>query len=280
VTTASPISADVAGIRTIAPAKRRLRLRDVIATWPITRVVAARDLTLRHKQSVLGPLWNLIQPLGMLAAFAFIFDGVAQVDTSGIPYGLFALVGVTVYGFLQLTLMFGVRTHLSSYRLIKRVACPRLALINGSLIASLVQPAMMLALTFVAIVLTGHDLTLNAFALPLCIAWLVLFMWTVMLVLPTLNVRWRDISQLTPLALQGGIFLSPVGYPLSEAPDSLEWLLVINPVSGLIEAWRWCLLGAPVDLLPILVAVGWTLALGIGGWQLFVRWEIKFADII
>src|SRR5689334_11053720 len=91
-------------LRVIRPVRRRIRIPDLWASLPVTRMVASRDIKIKYKQAALGPLWLLIAPLGLLAAVTIAFYGVTKVDTSGVPYVLFALVGLCVWIYIQLTL--------------------------------------------------------------------------------------------------------------------------------------------------------------------------------
>jgi ABC-type polysaccharide/polyol phosphate export permease len=264
----------------IAPAKSLVRIRDIWTTLPVVRVLAVRDFKARYKQSALGPLWLLIEPLGVLGAFTVIFNGVSKVDTHGIPYALFALVGVTVWSFFQPSLAFGVRCHTSNKRLINSVACPRIAFVTATVAGSVPQLALTLVLLLIAVVaLTGVP-PAGAVLLPLCIAWLVVLSYSLVLALSALNVRFRDVSSIVPFILQGALFLSPIGYPASAAPPGIATVLTLNPLTGLIETWRWCLLGSAVSILSVLIALGWTAVLAVGGWLVFKRLEPKFADVI
>jgi lipopolysaccharide transport system permease protein len=116
--------------------------------------------------------------------------------------------------------------------------------------------------------------------LPLLVAALVVLVWSLTLVFASLNVRFRDVSNVVPFILQGGLFLTPVGYPLSSVDGWLEVLLYLNPFTGIIELWRWSLLGSSVDPGLVAVTAGVTLLALVLGWRLFSRLETRFADII
>jgi ABC-2 type transport system permease protein len=262
------------------PAKRRVQIRDAWGSLPITRVLAVRDFKVRHKQAALGPLWLFIQPLGILAAFTVVFNGVAQVDTSGVPYPLFALVGITVWTYVSATLAFGVRTHITNREIIRYVDCPRIAFVTSTILSSLPNLAVPLVFTILGIFALGRELPVNSLLLPVAIAWLLLLLWGLVLGLSAANVRFRDVNALVPFFLQGGIFLTPIAYPLSDVPDKLDEILALNPFTGVIEFWRWCLLGAPLDERAVLIAAAGTVLTTVIGWRLFTRLEVRFADLI
>lgn len=266
--------------RLIVPTRRRVRLRHVVDAWPVTKMLAARDFTLTFKQSALGPVWLVLQPLGMLAAFVVVFDSIADVSTGDVPYAVFSVVGVTVYGFLQLALGFGTRCFVTNKLLIKHVACPRLAVVHAKLLTAVVQPVLMTLVTVVVILAAGWPLPVNVLLWPLMLLWLAVFTWGLVIGLSAANVYFRDVAVLVPYLLQAGLLLSPIAYPLSAAPEGLEPFFIANPVTGLVEAWRWCLLGADVDLLAVGIALGWTVVLPVLAWNMFARLEVRFADVI
>jgi lipopolysaccharide transport system permease protein len=264
----------------IAPARSRVRIPELWTSMPLARTLAVRDFKVRYKQSALGWLWLLIQPLGMLAAFTAVFGGVADVGTDGVPYALFALVGVTVWTFVSSAVATGVRAHVMNLKLIKLVPCPRVAFVTANLIATLPYLAVPLLLTLVAIPLAGRALPVQTFALPLVALWLcvLVFAWT--LLLSAVNVRFRDVAQTIPFLLQSGVFLTPIAYPLSEAGSGLQTLLALNPLAGLLEVWRWCLLGTPPDELALMVSAASTPIVLAAAWYLFSRLEPRFADVV
>lgn len=267
-------------VRRIAPAKTRVVLGDLWRTWPITRMFALRDFTLQFKQSLLGPVWLALQPLGMLGAFTVVFNGITKVGTGKVPYALFSIVGVMVYGYLQLVMTTGSRTLTMNKLLVRQVACPRLPIVTSKVITALVQPTFMLALTLVTLLASGWGLRLNMLLLPVAIGWLVLFAWAILLGVASVNVRYRDASALMPYALQAGLLVSPIAYPLSAAPASFEWLFILNPISGIVETWRWCLLGTPLNVEALAASVGWTVLLAVGNWRLFRRLEVGMGDVV
>jgi lipopolysaccharide transport system permease protein len=113
--------------RRIEPVPSRLKLGDLFRDFPVVRVLAARDFKVKYKQSVLGPLWLVFQPLALLAAFLVAFRGLAGIEVGGVPYVPFALVGLSVWAFFQASMTIGTASLVSSFHLIKLTPCPRLA---------------------------------------------------------------------------------------------------------------------------------------------------------
>jgi lipopolysaccharide transport system permease protein len=274
-------AARVSLARTVAvPTKKRVRLTEIWGSRELARVVAARDLKVKYKQSLLGPPWLVLQPIGMLAALIVAFHGVANVDTSGVPYIPFALTGLTVWTLTQTTLLNGAQTFVQNALLIRRVACPRIAFVSGALLANLPAPAVVLMGTVITLLVSGEGLPLQALLFPLIAVWLIAFTFLLVCVFASLAVRFRDIQSLLPFWSQAGIFLTPVGYSLSTAPGKVETVLSFNPLSGLMEVTRWSLLGIEPSVLAIVVSVVFTVMLAWVGWQFFARLEPTFADVI
>jgi ABC-type polysaccharide/polyol phosphate export permease len=263
-----------------APATRRVRPREVFTTLPAAKAVAMRAFKARFKQAALGPVWLVGQPLAIIAVFTAVFDGVAQIDTNGIPYALFSVVGVTVYSFLALCLTQGVRAFQKERVVIRNVPCPRVSFPTAAVLTALPTLGLMALASLATAVAVGRGLPLQVLALPLVLGWAVVFGWALVLVLATSNVRYRDVGAMVPFMLQGLLFLSPVAYPASEAPPTMRFVIELNPLTGLIEAGRWSILGSPLDPASVAVGLGWTALLLVAGWQLFTRLEVRFADII
>lgn len=266
--------------RVLVAARRRLRVRDIWATRGVAWMIGLRDVKAKYKQAALGPLWLLIAPLGLLAAVTVAFSGVTDVDTGGIPYMPFALAGLTVWIFVQLSLTIGTQVLIANAQLVRRSPLPRLALVSGSLVGNLPPFAVMLTLS---VVLTAavHELPVQALLLPLLCLWLFVFTFAVTLVVSALAGRYRDLVSAMPLVIQAGIFITPVGYGLQGAPSNIHTLLSLNPLSGMIETWRWALLDMPdPNLSVIAVSAVATVILMIAGWRVFGRLEVEFADFV
>jgi ABC-type polysaccharide/polyol phosphate export permease len=266
--------------RVMVPVTRRVRLSEVWTSLPVTRMVAARDIKIKYKQAALGPLWLVIAPLGLLAAVTIAFYGVTKVNTGGVPYLLFALVGLCVWTYLQLTLITAPLALVSNAVLVRRSSCPRIALVNATLISNWPPLAVTLGVTLIATAAV-RGLPVQALLLPVLLAWLVVLAWGAVVVLAALAARFRDIVAIVPLIVQAGIFVTPVGYPLEGAPANIHRVLAVNPASGMIEAWRWSLLDtADPNVTVIGIAVAWTVVLASLAWYVFGRLEVRLADYI
>jgi lipopolysaccharide transport system permease protein len=280
-------AADIAGspaelieptMRVSVPMRRRVRLRDMWTSLPVGWMLGWRDMKAKYKQSALGPLWLVLQPLGMLAAITIAFSKVTSVNTGDVPYVVFALVGLAVWTYVQMTITVAPQTLPSNEQVVRRSPCPRLAFVTGTLIAVLPPLAVVLTASVAAAAISG-SLGVEALMMPLLVVWLVVLMFGFTLLLTALGGRFRDAVALAPVVVQAGIFLTPVGYPL-DAAGSFAKVLAFNPASGVIESWRWSLLGIAPDGFAIGVALAETVAVVLLGWYVFGRMETRFADYV
>jgi lipopolysaccharide transport system permease protein len=266
--------------RVVVPAKRRVRLADIWRSRRVARVLASRDLKVKYKQSLVGPPWLVLQPLGILGGLVVAFHGVANVNTGGVPYAAFALTGLTVWTCVQTTLLNGVNAFVMNAQLIRRVATPRVAFITGTLLSNLIAPAVILAGAIFTLLVTGQGLPLQALLLPFVAVWVILMTFALLCVFASMSVRFRDVSTLLPFWSQAGLFLSPVGYSLATAPGRTHDVLVLNPLTGLLELTRWSLLGSSMELAPLIVSAVFTIYIVWAGWRTFTRLEMTFADFV
>jgi lipopolysaccharide transport system permease protein len=289
----SPSQAEAASVRAVAgapagliddtlhvtvPVPRRVHLSDIWASRRVGWMLGWRDMKTKYKQSALGPLWLVLQPLGMLAAITIAFSKVTSVNTGNVPYVVFALVGLAVWTYVQMAITVAPQTLPANQQVVRRSPCPRVAFVTGTLISVLPPLAVVLVASVVAAGISG-SLPVEALALPLLVVWLILLMGGFTLLVTALGARFRDAVALAPLVVQAGIFLTPVGYPL-DAAGSFAKVLAFNPVSGVIEGWRWSLLGISPDGFAVAVALAETVAVGLLGWYVFGRMETRFSDYV
>jgi homopolymeric O-antigen transport system permease protein len=267
-------------VQLIRPARRRIKLRQTLEDHQIIRVLAARDLKVKYKQSLLGPLWLVFQPLALLAGFVVGFSGIANVQTGGVPYAVFALPGLTAWSYFQASATIGTACVVSNMPFVRYTPCPRSAFPPAAVIASL--PAFLITAvgTVVAAALAG-DLSPRVILMPLVACWLIVLTLGFVWLTSSLTVRYRDINSALPFLLQVGVFLAPVGYPLDSLSSTAKAVVSLNPLTGVIEAMRWATLSGYKPLAgPIIVSAVMTLVVVTAGWRLFSRLETTMADDI
>lgn len=267
--------------RVIVPAKRRVHLSDLWTSRGVARVIATRDMRVKYKQSLVGPPWLILQPLGILAGLVVAFHGVANVNTGGVSYAAFALTGLTVWTCVQMTLLNGAQAFVLNSLLIRRVATPRIAFLTGTMLANLIAPAVVLVGALIALLAGGYGLPTQALLFPFIALWVIVMTYALLSIFASLTVRFRDVGTLLPFWSQAGLFLTPVGYPLSTAPGKVHDVLVFNPLTGLLELTRWALIGGfTPETLPIIVSAVFTVFVIWAGWRVFTRLETTFADFV
>ena len=272
-------SLELPAARIIRPTKRRLRLADIFRDTSVVRVLAARDFKVKYKQSLLGPLWLLFQPLALLTAFLVAFKGLADVQ-SGVPYVVFALVGLSVWSFFQAAMTIGGASLVTNILLVRFTPCPRFAFPLASIIASLPTLAVT-AVAAVAAAAVSGVLSPRVLILPLGAVWILLLTSGAVALAASFTVRYRDMLSAMPFLLQVGLFLAPVGYPLSELGSTVRALVDLNPLTGVMEAWRWMIIsGYTPSFEPIGVSLVETGLLATLGWLVFARRETTMADEI
>ena len=264
----------------IVPVTRRLKLRDLSRAAPVIRVLAARDFKVKYKQSLLGPLWVVFQPLALLVAFLVAFRGLGDVRSSGVPYVVFALAALSAWTFFQAALTNGAASLISNYSLVRFTPCPRIAFPLAAIISSLPSFAAPAIAGIVAAGVTGR-LSPRVLLLPMDVIWLLTLSAGAVAILASVAVRYRDVLSALPFLLQLGTFLAPVGYSLAGLSPTMRLVVEANPMTGLIEAFRWTVIsGYTPSVGPILFSLVATALLAAVGWRLFTRTEVTMADVI
>jgi lipopolysaccharide transport system permease protein len=267
-------------VRIIRPVKRRVGVSELWRSRGVTREIATRDFKSKYKQSVLGPLWLVFQPIALLLAFLVAFRGLADVQTSGVPYSVFALAGLTAWAFVQAALTIGAASLVSNINYIRFTPCPRPAFPLAAMIASLPAFVVTGLGAIVAAAIAGR-LSPKVVLLPFGLLWLLLLMFGVVAILSALAVRYRDIISALPFLLQVGLFLAPVGYSLAELSSTVRVVVELNPLTGVIEGLRWMMLTRyEVPIEPVAISLAFTAVLLVVGWRLFTRLETTMADDI
>lgn len=242
----------------------------------------SRDLTLRYRQTFLGMVWVLLQPLLGAGALSFVFGSVAGLNgPDGIPIFVLSFAGMTMWNLFATSTTRSSTSLLSNTALISKVFFPRLILPMSTLLSTLVD--FLVALAVLAVLLVANHIFAGIALLTLPV-WVILFAMCGLglgSAAAALSVRYRDIQYILPVVLQFLPFVSPIGFTLADTPAGLRWLVLINPLTGLLEGARWALLGTPFPPAGVFAysLIG-TAVLFIGGIAVFARLERQFADVI
>ena len=262
-----------------------LSLRDVWAYRELLYFLAWRDVKVRYKQTVLGVLWVVLQPLVSMAIFTVLFGILLKVDSGDVPYPVFAFAGLLPWNYFSQALNRASISVVSSSQLISKIYFPRLVIPLSGVLSSLVDLAIAFGVLGVLMIVYGIVPTAALLALP---ALVLLAMVTALgfgLWLSALNVRYRDVNYLLPFLIQIWMYVTPVVYGSELVPARFRFLLSLNPMTSVVEGFRWALLGPAADgdylygpLLGISVAI--SLIVLVTGAYFFRSTERTFADIV
>ncbi len=228
----------------IAPSRRLAlpRLGEVARRRELLVFLAWRDISARYRQSVLGVLWAVIQPLAMMAAFTLVFDQVAGIETGDTPYALVALSGLVVWQLFARTLAGVAYVVVGNAGMVTKIYFPRLILPLATSLAALVDFAVAIPVLLAMIVILGGELSWTLVLLPAVGLMATAIALGIGLWLSAINVRFRDVGHAVPFLLQLWLFVTPVAYPLSALPDPWRRLALFNPMTGVVDGFRWSVL--------------------------------------
>src|SRR5258705_1697832 len=220
-----------------------------------------RDIKVRYKQTLMGVTWVIIQPLMTALIFTLVFNRFVRLEAGSLPYPLFALSGLLLWLFFANAVTNSTNSLVSNANLITKVYFPRLFIPAAAVGAGLVDLGVSFLLLVALVFYYGVTLTLNILLLPLFILLMALLALGVGLLSAALTVKYRDLRHALPFIIQLWMFASPVIYPASVVPIQWKWLLLINPVAGIIEGFRVSLTGHSFDWLQVSISAAITFAL-------------------
>lgn len=266
----------------IQPSKRwsLLSFKDIWAYRELLFFLTWRDVKVRYKQTALGAAWAILQPLFMMIIFTIFFGRLAGVGSAGIPYPLFALAGLVPWTFFGNAITASGNSLVGSAHLITKVYFPRLIVPSAAMLAGLVDFMLAFMLLVFLMIYYGVTPTVQVLFLPILILLTALFALGVGTWMSALNVKYRDVRFALPFAIQLWLFVSSVILPSSAVPEKWRWLLMLNPMSAIIEGYRSALFGLPFDWLALSIASVLTVLVLLYAFYSFGRVERSFADII
>jgi len=265
----------------IRPSGTRPQLGEVWAYRELLYFLVWRDLKVRYKQTVLGIAWAVLQPLATTAVFAIFLGRLAGVPSDGVPYPVFAYAAMLPWQLFAHALTESSNSLVANERLITKVYFPRLVIPLATILAGLVDFALALVVGIGLMAWYGIALGPSIVAVPLFVALAVLTALAVGLWLSALNVEYRDVRYTLGFLVQIWLFATPVAYSSSLVPERWRPLYGLNPMAGVVEGFRWALLGhgqPPGALLG--VSMGVTVVVLAGGLWYFTRMERTFADVV
>ena len=258
-----------------------LGLRDLAAHRELVFFLAWREVKVRYKQTAIGVAWALLQPLATMAIFTLVFGRLARLPSDGVPYSLFALAALVPWTFFATALTQSSNSLVANAGLISKVYFPRLVIPVSAMLSGAVDLVLGLVILVSYAYARGITPGLSLLALPAFLALAMMTALGVGLWLSALNVEFRDVRHGLPFLAQLWLFCTPVIYPLSLLSEPWRTLYSLNPMVGVVEGFRWSLLGTPA---PSSMVLGLSVASGafllVTGAVFFSRMERRFADMI
>lgn len=240
-----------------------------------------REVKIRYKQTAIGVSWVLLQPLITMLIFTGIFGWMAKMPSDGVWYPVFTLTALLPWTYFSQAVIRSGQSLVSSANLVTKVYFPRLLLPLSMVVSPLIDFMLSMLLLLGLLVYAGVPLTWKVTTLPLFVVLAILTALGVSLFLSATNVKYRDVGHAIPFVIQLWMFVSPVVYPVSLVPERWRLLYSLNPMVGVIEGFRWALLGkSSPDLLALGLSICVVIAVLIGGAVYFRKMEREFADII
>lgn len=243
--------------------------------------LAWRDVKVKYKQTALGVVWALMQPLLTMVIFSVLFGRLARMPSDGAPYPIFVFIGLLPWNYFSSVLGQSTNSLVTGSNLVSKIYFPRLLIPASSAVAALLDLAIGFIVLGLMMIYYGVNISAGTLLVPVLVLLTLMNAVGFGLWFSALNVKYRDIQYVIPFLIQIWMFVTPVIYPRSLFGEKWGWLLLLNPMGGVIEAFRPAVLGhMPVSWTALLISSAIGLAVFVGGVFYFKRVERHFADII
>jgi lipopolysaccharide transport system permease protein len=265
----------------IAPTKGwiSLNLRELWEYQELLYFFVWKDLKVRYKQTILGVLWAILQPVLTMVIFTLVFGKLAGLSSDDLPYPIFNFSALVPWAFFQNALINGSNSLVINANMLKKIYFPRITLPIATVLAGLVDFALAFIILIGMMFYYGRVPTLNVLWLPLFLLLALMTSLGVTLWLSAMNVKFRDIRYTIPFLAQAWLFITPIAYSSSLFEEPWKTIYGLNPMVGVVEGFRWALLGTETTPGIILLSSFVAFALFISGAFYFRRMEKDFADI-
>lgn len=261
--------------------------RDLWRYRELFQVLAWRDLSVRYKQTVIGVAWAVVRPVLTMLVFTFVFGTVANLKSHGAaPYALMVFAGLLPWQFFSTALTDSSNSLTTNANLISKVYFPRLIVPTATIVVAFVDFAISFVLLLGMMVIYQFVPPWQIIFIPAFVALCFLTSLGPGLWITSLNVKYRDFRYVIPFIIQFGLYLTPVGFTkeviLAKIPENLHFVYNMNPMVGVIDGFRWCILGGPPPFLEpaFLIGIGVTIFMLWLGIRQFRKMEKTFADLI
>lgn len=258
-----------------------LRLRELWEYRELLYFLTWRDIKVRYKQTALGAAWAIIQPLFTMMVFSLFFGRLAKMPSDGIPYPIFCYAALVPWTFFANGLTQSSNSLVGSSNLITKVYFPRLTIPLATVLSGIIDFLLAFGILLVMMVLYSVPISLKVFWFPVFLSLALVTSLGVGLWLSALNVQYRDVRYVVPFIAQFWMLATPIAYPSSLLNEPWRTVYGLNPMAGVVEGFRWALLGSKISVGPLLIASSLAAVLIlIGGAFYFRRMEKTFADVV
>lgn len=261
-----------------------LNLKELFSYRDLFLILAYRDLRIRYAQTFLGVTWALLQPLITLIIFTLVFGRFVKVDTGAVPYPAFALCGMVAWTYFSFVMSQSGTSILTSQEMVKKIYFPRLVIPLSKAVVGLVDFAIAVVLLMGLLLYYQLPISSNIIFLPFFILLTIISSLAVGIWLSALTVRFRDFQHVTPFLVQLGLYATPIAYPgevvMSNLPDAGVYLFYMNPMAGIVEGFRWSILGLGSLHAVSFISFGMVVILFVSSLIYFKKVETVMADIV
>lgn len=261
-----------------------LNLKELFSYRDLFLILAYRDLRVRYAQTFLGLTWAIVQPLITLVIFTLVFGRFVKVDTGGVPYPLFALCGMVAWTYFSFVMNQSGNSIIGAQEMVKKIYFPRLVIPLSKAVVGLVDfliafLLLILLLIYYRVPVSGNIVMLPVFVLLTILSSLAIGIW-----LSALSIRFRDFQHVTPFLVQIGLYATPIAYPgevvIGTLSDFGAFLFYLNPMAGIVEGFRWSILGHGALNSVSYISFGMVVILFVTGLFYFKKVERIMADIV
>jgi len=257
-----------------------LNWRELWAYRELLWVLTARDIKVRYKQTVLGAAWAILRPFLTMLIFSVVFGTLAKMPSDGFPYPVFVYAALLPWTFFATAISTSGQSLVGSTHLVSKVYFPRLIIPLSSIGAGLIDLLISTGILLLMMLWYGVGWSMNLFAAPILLMAVIFIALGVGTLLSALTVAYRDFTHLTPFVVQIWMYVTPVIFPVSLVPQRWQWLLYLNPMTGLVEGFRAAFLGKAFDLPGLGISFAMAVVIFVVGVAYFEKVERRFADII
>jgi len=261
--------------------KNKLYFKEILNYKDLFYSLAWREFKVRYAQTFLGFAWAFLQPIATLIIFFFVFGKAIKVDTGNIPYPVFALTGLTAWSYFSFVITTAGRSVITESAMIKKIYFPRLVIPLSKALVGLIDFAISFVLLVCAMLYYQIPVTLNLFWSPIFLMLILVVSVGVGIWISALSIRFRDVQHIIPFFIQIGLYATPVAYSSAVIPEQYQLFYhLLNPLAGVIEGFRWCMIGGEINFNYLIYSIIIILIIFISSIFYFRKVEKVMADII